>query len=70
MNHIQLSKNPKHQKIWKQSFANNIGRLYQGSGGRVEGTYTTFFIAKYQVTIDRLKDVTYGRILVDYRPQK
>ena len=29
-----------------------------------------FFIEKYKVPIHQLKDVSYGRIVVDYRPQK
>ena len=70
LNYCQLSKHPKHQKIWKQSFANELGRLAHGAGGRMEGTYTMFFIAQYQVPRDRLKDVTYGRIVVDYRLYK
>ena len=28
------------------------------------------FIAKHQVPMDLIKDVTYSRIVVDYRPQK
>ena len=36
----------------------------------MEGTYTTFFITKYQVPRYLLKYVTYGRIVVDYIPQK
>ena len=36
----------------------------------MEGTYTMFFVAQYQVPRDRLKDVKYGFIVVDYRPQK
>ena len=66
----QLGKHPKHQKIWKQSFSKDLGRLSQGGVGRVEVTYTMFFIAQDQVPRDRLKDVTYGRIVVDYRPKK
>ena len=70
LNYRQLSKNAKHQKIWKQYFANKIGRSPQGAGGCMEGTYTMFLIAQYQAPRDQLKGVTYGRILVDYIPQK
>ena len=35
INYYQLSKHPKHQKIWKRSFTNELRRLYQGEGGRV-----------------------------------
>ena len=36
----------------------------------MDGTDTVFFVAKDQVPRDRIKNVTYGQILVDYRPQK
>ena len=61
---------PKYKPIWTRSFSNELGRLAQGVGGRVEGTNTMFFIPKNKVPQDRFKDVTYGRIVVDYRPQK
>ena len=70
LNDLQLSKHPKHQKIWKKYFGNKLGRLSQEAGGHVEGTITTFFIEKDQVPRDQLKDISYGRIVVDYRPQK
>ena len=70
MNHFQLSKHPKHQKIWKQYFVSKLGRLSQGEGGCMEVTDTMFFVAHYQVTRDQLKDVIYGRMVVDYIPQK
>jgi hypothetical protein len=55
---------------WTQSFANELGRLAQGVGDRVKGTNTMYFIRHDQVPLDRRKDVTYGRIVVDIRPQK
>ena len=36
----------------------------------MEGTYIMLFIAQDQVPRYRLKDVTYGHIVVDYIPQK
>ena len=70
LNYIQLSKHPKHQKIWKQHFANELRRLSQGVGRRVEEKYTMFFITQDKVPRDWIKDVTYGCIVVDYIPQK
>ena len=67
LNYLQMIKHPKHQIIWKQSFANELGRFYQGEEVRVEVTETMFFIAQDHVPRDRLKDVSYGRIVVDYR---
>ena len=38
--------------------------------GRVGGTNTIFFIDKKDIPAARWKDVTYGRICVNYRPEK
>ena len=38
--------------------------------GLVEGTNTMLFIKKTAVSTDRWRDVTYGQIVVDYRPDK
>jgi hypothetical protein len=65
-----LLKSPKHCKAWTTSFANELGWLAQGVGGRQQGTNTVYYIRHDQVPEDRRKDVTYGRICVDYRPQK
>ena len=47
-----------------------MGRLAQGLKGRVEGTNTIYFINKNEVLQDQWKDVTYGRICVNYQPEK
>ena len=66
----QLIQRPKYKDVWSKSFANEIGRLAQGIGGRVDPTNTIFFITKCEVPPDRFKDVTYGRIVCNYRDQK
>ena len=38
--------------------------------GKSEGTDTFFFIDKENVQVERLRDITYGRIIVNYRPEK
>ena len=38
--------------------------------GRVEGTNTIFFIHKKEVPANRRQDITYGCIVVSYRPTK
>ena len=38
--------------------------------GLVEGTNMMFFIYKKAIPVDRWRDVTYGRLVVDYRPEK
>ena len=70
LNYQQFINHTKYKKTCKRSFAKELRRLAQGSGGRVDGTATIFFIAKYQVPKYLIKYVTYGRIVVDYRPQK
>ena len=49
--------------------SNEIGRLAQGNS-RVQGTNTIFFITYENIPINRRKDITYARIVVDHRPQK
>ena len=66
----QLIQRPKYKYIWSKSFANEIGRLAQGIGGRVDATNTIFLIAKCKVPPYCFKDVTYGRIVCNYRDQK
>ena len=49
--------------------SNELGCLTQGNG-RVSGTNTMFFIPYEDIPHDRRKDVTYAKIVVDYRPHK
>ncbi len=57
----------KHKRIWVRSFANELGRLFQGIRN-VPGTDTCFFIRKSQVP--KHKRATYGRIVCNIRLQK
>ena len=66
----KLRKNPKYRPLYRNSCAKEIGRLAQGMPGLVEETNTMFFIEETAVPTDRWKDVTYERIVVDYRPDK
>lgn len=70
MEYRHLMKSAKHRPTWTRSFANELGRLAQGVGKRIKGTNTIQFISKHEIPQDRQKDVTYGRLCVDYRPQK
>lgn len=63
-----LIKNKSTRKIWNTSFANELGRLANGVGDRIAGTKTIAFIQKNMVPVGR--KVTYGRIVVDFRPLK
>ncbi|CAJ1967947.1 unnamed protein product [Cylindrotheca closterium] len=56
------------REIWTRSFSNEIGQLAQGVGDRIDGTNTIFFIHHQQIPPGRKP--TYGRIVVDIRPQK
>ena len=52
-----------------RSLANKIGHLVQGIRG-IAGTNTIHYIHKNEIPKNRLRDVTYGRIMVSYPPQK
>jgi hypothetical protein len=64
----QLIKRDDYRITWTRSFANELGRLAQGVGDRIVGTNTIVFIPQSAVPVGRT--VTYGRIVVDIRPQK
>jgi hypothetical protein len=70
MEYRHLIKSPKHHDAWAHSFVNELGHLAQGIGNRERGTNTIFFIPHSQIPHNRRKDVTYGHICVDHRPQK
>ena len=65
----QLIQHPKHKHVWNKSMSNEIGRLTQGND-RVSGTNTMFFILYDNIPQHRRKDVTYAKIVVDYKPHK
>ena len=69
MEYRDLIKRDDLRATWERSFANKIGQLTQGIRD-IEGTETIQFIPKSEIPQDRRKDVTYGRIVVSYRPQK
>ena len=64
-----LIKKDKYRDIWSTSLENELGILVQGIRN-VKGTNTIFFIPKSEIPKDRLKDITYGRIVVAYKPHK
>ena len=65
-----LIKNPAYREVWGGAFGKEVGRLAQGLPGIVEGTDTIDFIHKDEIPPDRWKDVTYARIVCNYRPEK
>ena len=70
MEYRKLITSPKLRPVWIKYFVNVILRIAQGVNDRVEGTGTMIFILHDNITENRRKYVTYGRIVVDYHPQK
>jgi hypothetical protein len=66
----QLLVNPKYKEVWKKLCTTELGRLAQGIPGVSKGTDTIVFIRRDEVPIDQIKDVTYGRMCVNYCPEK
>ena len=64
-----LIKKLKYRELWRKSYGNELGLLEQGMPGRVERTDTIFFIDKQDIPNVRWQDVTYGRVVVNYRPK-
>eukprot|EP00804_Cyclotella_cryptica_P019948 CCRYP_007857-RA/>CCRYP_007857-RA protein AED:0.46 eAED:0.46 QI:0/-1/0/1/-1/1/1/0/132 len=54
----------------ENAYGKELGRLAQGIPGTVKGTNTIVFIAYNEIPLQRRKDVTYGRIVANYRPEK
>ena len=60
MEYRKLMKNPKYRRLYRDSYAKEIGRLAQGVPGLLERNNTMFFIKKTAVPANRWRDVTYG----------
>jgi hypothetical protein len=54
--------------IWNEAAENKFGRLAQGVGNRIDCSNTIFFIPRQAVPKGKI--VTYGRFVVDIRPDK
>ena len=61
--HLRISL--RYRDVWGKLFGNEIGRLAKGMPGRVDGTNTLFFIYEEKIPQDRIKDVTYRRVVCD-----
>eukprot|EP00804_Cyclotella_cryptica_P024119 CCRYP_007336-RA/>CCRYP_007336-RA protein AED:0.15 eAED:0.19 QI:0/0/0/1/0.33/0.25/4/0/962 len=70
MEYRHLIANPKYRDTWQNAYGKELGRLAQGLPGIVKGTDTIAFIQRSHVSQDRWKDVTYGRIVANFRPEK
>jgi hypothetical protein len=60
-------KDPRLQPLWTRVFGNKCGRLFQGIRD-IPGTDTCFFIELKNIPNDR--NITYGKIVCDYKPHK
>jgi hypothetical protein len=67
MEYMALMKKPHLQPLWKRGFGNECGRLFQGIRD-IPGTDTCFFISLTNVPKD--KNITYGKIVCNYKPHK
>ena len=70
MGYRKLMKKPNYRHIYRNSYAKEIRRLAQGITGLEEGKNAIFFIDKQAIPVNRRKDVTYVRVVVDYRLDK
>jgi hypothetical protein len=69
MEYRDLLKKPDLKELWERSFANELGRLSQGTRD-INGTNKIHFIPKSDIPHDRQKKITYRRIVVAYKPDK
>jgi hypothetical protein len=67
MEYTALMKDPQLHPLWTRGFGNECGRLFQGIRD-IAGTDTCFFIKLTNITKDR--NITYGKIVCDYKPHK
>jgi hypothetical protein len=65
----QLLRNPKYSDLWGESYTKELGRLAQGIPG-TKGTDTIVFIKYDKIPLDRRQNITYGKTVVTYWPEK
>jgi hypothetical protein len=67
MEYTTLMKNPILKPLLKRGFGNEVGHLFQGIR-YIQGTHTCFFVELKNIPKER--QITYGKIVCDYRPHK
>jgi hypothetical protein len=67
MEYMALIKDPHLQPLWQRGFGNEYGRLFQGIRD-IPVTDTCFFIKLTNIPKER--NITYGKIVCDYKPHK
>ena len=70
MEYRHITKNPKYRQLYATSYSKELGHLSQGIPEKAEGTNTIYSTEKANIPAERWKDVTYGRVVVAYRPKK
>jgi hypothetical protein len=65
----QLLRNPKYSDPWGKSYTKELRRLAQGILG-TKGTDTIVFIKYNEIPLDQRRNVTYGKMVVTYWPEK
>ncbi len=65
----QLLHNPKYSNLWGKSYTKELGCLAQGIPG-TKGTDTIVFIKYNKIPLDQRRNVTYGKTVVRYWPEK
>jgi hypothetical protein len=68
MEYMALMNDPDLQPLWKRGFKNEAGRLFQGIHD-IPGTNTCFFVELTNIPKGR-NNITYGKIVCDYKPHK
>ena len=69
MEYQQVMKNPEYRRLYETEYSKELGRIAQGMPGQ-EGTNTLFFNEKICLPVYILRDITYVRVVVSYRPEK
>jgi hypothetical protein len=67
MEYMALMEDPQLQPLWTRGFGNECGHLFQGIRD-IPGTNTCFFIKL--TNIPKHRNITYGKIVCDYKPHK
>ena len=67
----KLIKEPLLKELWTKAMSKELHRLAQGCPGVTKGTNTIFYLDHAEIlSIPKDRTVTYGRIVIDHRPQK
>jgi hypothetical protein len=68
MHHLLV--NPKYKELFGKSYMIELSRLAQGISGISKGTNTIILIGQDKIPNNRCKYVTYGRVCINYHPEK